>query len=87
LFLAADGVDTQKGITTHYEPEALLNRLMPCGARNHRRRRFSKFGRVCLHKILEPRASLLVTMRARRGYARRTDEYRRGGHHRGSRST
>ncbi len=56
LFLAADGFDTQKGITTHYEPEALLNRLMCKAAREIIVvADSSKFGRVCLHKILETR--------------------------------
>ena len=55
LFLAADGFHTEKGITTHYEPEALLNRLM-CRAASEiiLVADSSKFGRICLHKILEP---------------------------------
>jgi DeoR family transcriptional regulator, aga operon transcriptional repressor len=63
LFLAADGIDTDKGITTHFEPEALLNRLMCQAAREIIVvADSSKFGRVCLHKILEPRGiSKLVT--------------------------
>jgi DeoR family transcriptional regulator of aga operon len=56
LFLAADGFDTDKGITTHFEPEALLNRMMCRSARQIILVcDSSKFGRVCLHKILEPR--------------------------------
>lgn len=55
LFLAADGFHTEKGVTTHYEPEALLNRLM-CRAASEiiLVADSSKFGRICLHKILEP---------------------------------
>ena len=55
LFLAADGFDIEKGITTHFEPEALLNRLM-CRAASEIIvvADSSKFGRICLHKILEP---------------------------------
>jgi DeoR family transcriptional regulator, aga operon transcriptional repressor len=56
LFLAADGCDFEKGITTHFEPEALLNRMM-CRAASEIIvvADSSKFGRICLHKILEPR--------------------------------
>lgn len=63
LFLAADGVDIEKGITTHFEPEALLNRKMCEVAREIIVvTDSSKFGRVCLHKILEPqRIGKLVT--------------------------
>ncbi len=53
LFLAADGIDIEKGITTHFEPEALLNRAMCKAAREVIVvADSSKFGRVCLHKIL-----------------------------------
>lgn len=63
LFLAADGIDIEKGLTTHFEPEALLNRAMCKAAREIIVvADSSKFGRVCLHKILEPqRISKLVT--------------------------
>lgn len=63
LFLAADGFDTDKGVTTHYEPEALLNRLMCKAAREIIVvTDASKLGRVCLHKILDTRGiSRLVT--------------------------
>jgi DeoR family transcriptional regulator of aga operon len=63
LFLAADGIDIEKGVTTHFEPEALLNRAMCKAAREIIVvADSSKFGRVCLHKILEPmRISKLVT--------------------------
>ena len=55
LFLAADGFDIEKGLTTHFEPEALLNRMM-CKAASEiiMVADSSKFGRICLHKILEP---------------------------------
>jgi DeoR family transcriptional regulator of aga operon len=63
LFLAADGFHIEKGITTHFEPEALLNRKMCEVAREIILvADSSKFGRLCLHKILEPqRISKLVT--------------------------
>lgn len=53
LFLGVDGFDIECGITTHYEPEAMLNRKMVQAARQviavtDR----SKFGRVCLHRII-----------------------------------
>jgi DeoR family transcriptional regulator of aga operon len=63
LFLAADGFDIDKGLTTHFEPEALLNRMM-CKAASEiiMVADSSKFGRICLHKILEPQGiSKLVT--------------------------
>ncbi len=55
LFLAADGFDIDKGLTTHFEPEALLNRMM-CKAASEiiMVADSSKFDRICLHKILEP---------------------------------
>lgn len=63
LFLAADGFDIDKGITTHFEPEALLNRMM-CKTATEIIvvADSSKFGRICLHKILEPQGiAKLVT--------------------------
>lgn len=53
LFLGVDGFDVERGISTHHEPEAMLNRKMVRAARQviavtDR----SKFGRVCLHRIL-----------------------------------
>lgn len=53
LFLGVDGFDFERGITTHFEPEAMLNRKMAKAARQviavtDR----SKFGKVCLHRIL-----------------------------------
>lgn len=53
LFLGVDGFDVERGITTHFEPEAMLNRKMVQAAgqviavTDH-----SKFGRVCLHRII-----------------------------------
>lgn len=54
LFLGVDGFDIECGITTHYEPEAMLNRKMVQAARQviavtDR----SKFGRTCLHRIID----------------------------------
>lgn len=63
LFLAADGFDIDKGITTHFEAEAQLNRMM-CQAATEIIvvADSSKFGRICLHRILEPqRIAKLVT--------------------------
>src|ERR1700722_19717041 len=63
LFLAADGFDIEKGITTHFEPEAQLNRMM-CRAASEIIvvADSSKFGRICLHRILEPQGiSKVVT--------------------------
>lgn len=52
LFLGVDGFHMEKGITTHFEPEASLNRLM-CQSANEIIvvTDSSKFGNVCLHKI------------------------------------
>jgi DeoR family transcriptional regulator of aga operon len=61
--LAADGFDIEKGVTTHFEPEAILNRMM-CGAASEIVvvTDSSKFERICLHKILEPQGiAKLVT--------------------------
>lgn len=53
LFLGVDGYDMEKGITTHYESEALLNRMMANMARQVIAvTDSSKFGRMCLHKII-----------------------------------
>lgn len=63
LFLAADGFDIEKGLTTHFEPEALLNRMM-CKAASEIIviADSSKFDRICLHRVLEPQGiSKLVT--------------------------
>ncbi|QXQ05292.1 DeoR/GlpR family DNA-binding transcription regulator [Sphingosinicellaceae bacterium] len=53
LFLGVDGFDVEFGITTHYEPEAMLNRKMVEAARQVIAvTDVSKFGRVCLHRII-----------------------------------
>lgn len=53
LFLAVDGFDLERGITTHYEAEAMLNRKMVEAARVVVAiTDSSKFGRVCLHGIV-----------------------------------
>ncbi|MGW8192001.1 transcriptional repressor AgaR [Sphingomonas hankookensis] len=53
LFLGVDGFDLERGITTHFEPEAMLNRKMVKAARQVIAvTDKSKFGRVCLHRIL-----------------------------------
>ncbi|TGX52554.1 DeoR/GlpR transcriptional regulator [Sphingomonas gei] len=53
LFLGVDGFDLERGITTHFEPEAMLNRKMAKAARQVIAvTDKSKFGKVCLHRIL-----------------------------------
>jgi DeoR family transcriptional regulator of aga operon len=53
LFLGVDGFDVERGITTHYEPEAMLNRKMVQAARQVIVvTDGSKFGQVCLHRII-----------------------------------
>lgn len=53
LFLGVDGFDLERGITTHFEPEAMLNRKMVKAARQVIAvTDKSKFGHVCLHRIL-----------------------------------
>ena len=53
LFLGVDGFDLERGITTHYEPEAMLNRKMVEAAREVVAiTDSSKFGKVCLHRII-----------------------------------
>ncbi|MBU2878917.1 MULTISPECIES: transcriptional repressor AgaR [Alteromonadaceae] len=55
LFLGVDGFHMDKGISTHFEAESLLNQLM-CKVASEIIvvTDSSKFGHVCLHKILEP---------------------------------
>ncbi|VUD67293.1 Glucitol operon repressor [Thalassocella blandensis] len=55
LFLGVDGFHMERGITTHFEAEAQLNRLM-CEVASQIIvvTDSSKFGNVCLHKIIEP---------------------------------
>ncbi len=53
LFLGVDGFDLERGITTHHEAEAMLNRKMAEVAREVIAvTDSSKFGRVCLHRII-----------------------------------
>ena len=53
LFLGVDGFHLEKGITTHFEPEATLNRKMARVARQVIAvTDSSKFGRICLHRII-----------------------------------
>ena len=53
LFLGVDGLDTERGITTHHEPEAQLNRRMVETAREVIAvTDASKFGKICLHRII-----------------------------------
>jgi DeoR family transcriptional regulator of aga operon len=54
LFLGVDGFDADRGITTHHEPEAQLNRKMVEAARRIIAvTDSSKFGKVCLHRIID----------------------------------
>lgn len=54
LFLGVDGFDVERGITTHHEPEAQLNRKMVETARRVIAvTDSSKFGKVCLHRIID----------------------------------
>jgi DeoR family transcriptional regulator, aga operon transcriptional repressor len=53
LFLGVDGLDLGKGITTHFESEAILNRKMArVAAQVIAVTDSSKVGRVCLHRII-----------------------------------
>lgn len=63
VFLGVDGFDLANGITTHFEPEAILNRLMCAAAREVVAvADSSKFGKTCLHRIVETRQiTTLVT--------------------------
>lgn len=54
LFLGVDGLDIERGVTTHHEPEAQLNRRMVETAREVVAvTDASKFGRICLHRIID----------------------------------
>jgi DeoR family transcriptional regulator, aga operon transcriptional repressor len=54
LFLGVDGFDVARGITTHHEAEAQLNRKMVETAREVIAvTDASKFGKVCLHRIID----------------------------------
>lgn len=63
LFLGVDGFELENGVTTHYEAEALLNRRMVKRAREVVAvTDGSKFGRTCMHRIIDVRdLSLLIT--------------------------
>jgi len=63
LFLGVDGFDLERGITTHYEPEAVLNRKMVEVARLVIAiTDSSKFGKICLHRIIPVTAlNMLIT--------------------------
>lgn len=63
LFLGVDGFDLERGITTHYEPEAMLNRKMVEAARLVVSiADSSKFGKICLHRIIPVTAlDMLIT--------------------------
>lgn len=63
LFLGVDGIDLDNGITTHYEAEALLNRRMVKRARQVIAvTDGSKFGRTCMHRIVDVEdLSMLIT--------------------------
>jgi DeoR family transcriptional regulator of aga operon len=63
LFLGVDGFDLSKGVTTHFEPEAILNRRMVEVARSVIAvTDSSKFNRMCLHHIVDiERIDILVT--------------------------
>jgi DeoR family transcriptional regulator of aga operon len=53
LFLGVDGFDLERGITTHFEPEAMLNRKMVENAGTVIAiTDSSKVGKVCLHRII-----------------------------------
>jgi DeoR family transcriptional regulator, aga operon transcriptional repressor len=53
LFLGVDGLDLSKGITTHYESEAILNRKMAhVASKVIAVTDSSKVGRMCLHRII-----------------------------------
>ena len=55
LFLGVDGFDLIKGVTTHFESEAVLNRMMcEAAAEIIVVMDSSKFGKICLHRIVEP---------------------------------
>jgi DeoR family transcriptional regulator of aga operon len=63
LFLGVDGFDLERGITTHYEPEAQLNRKMVEATREVIAiTDSSKFGKACLHRIIPVTAlNMLIT--------------------------
>lgn len=70
LFLGVDGFHLEKGITTHYENEARLNRKMATVANKIIAvTDSSKFGRMCLHRIIGvDEIDLLITDRGAPDY-------------------
>ncbi len=53
LFLGVDGLDLERGITTHHESEAILNKRMIASARRVIAvTDSSKVAKVCLHRIV-----------------------------------
>lgn len=61
LFLGVDGFHMEKGVTTHFEPEANLNKLMLQAANNIIVvTDSSKFGKICLHQIVKVEAIATV---------------------------
>lgn len=70
LFLGVDGFHLEKGITTHYENEARLNRKMATVANKIIAvTDSSKFGRMCLHRIIGvEELDLLITDRGAPDY-------------------
>jgi DeoR family transcriptional regulator of aga operon len=74
LFLGVDGFHMEKGITTHFEAEAQLNRLMRQAASTTIVvTDSSKFGKICLHQIMV--VEQISTVITDSGIA---DEYRTG---------
>lgn len=63
LFLGVDGFDFDKGVSTHFEPAASLNRSMVRSADQVILvMDSSKFGQVCLHKVMDIElVSILIT--------------------------
>ncbi|HYG05647.1 MAG TPA: DeoR/GlpR family DNA-binding transcription regulator [Stenotrophomonas sp.] len=76
LFLGVDGFDLERGITTHYEPEAMLNRKMVEAARHVVAiTDSSKFGKICLHRIIAlGDLDMLITDRDAPGEIRQASE-------------
>jgi len=63
VFLGVDGFHLEKGITTHFEAEATLNRIM-CNAATEIIvvTDSSKFNKACLYKIIDPKeVTTLIT--------------------------
>lgn len=75
LFLGVDGFDLERGITTHHEPEAMLNRKMVRVARQVIAvTDSSKFGRTCLHRIMGvEEVDMLITDDSAPDYVKQPD--------------